>query len=111
MYLHVDGAAVRVDRTEGAPPDYMALPGGDRWQYVDLTGGSGPATIVEWTSSYTESGAFGAPQEASVEKGERTFAHAVDQLVEMVRWFRARPALPRRDHRRIRPQREPRFGF
>jgi creatinine amidohydrolase len=111
MYLHIDGEAVRVDRTEGAPPDYMGLPGGDRWQYVDLTGGSGPATIVEWTSSYTATGAFGAPQEATAEKGERAYAHTVDQLVEMIRWFRARPALSRRDHRRQRPQREPRFGF
>jgi creatinine amidohydrolase len=111
MYLHVDGDAVLVDRTEGALPDYMSLPGGDRWQYVDLTGGSGPATIVERTSSYTESGAFGAPQEATAEKGEQVFEHAVGQLVEMARWFRDRPALPAKDRRVRRPEREPRFGF
>lgn len=111
MYLHVDGDAVHVDRTEGAPPDYMSLPGGDRWQYVDLTGGSGPATIVERTSSYSESGAFGSPREATAEKGERVFEHAVDQLIAMAAWFRERPALTPRDRRRHPPEREPRFGF
>jgi len=102
MYLHLDGEAVRVERTEGRLPDYMALPGGDRWQYVDLTGGSGPATIVEPTSSYSESGAFGSPQEGTAQKGELAFEHTVTELVELLRWFRTRPAPPRRD-RRVRP--------
>lgn len=99
MYLHVDGDAVRVDRIEGDLPDYMALPGGSRWQSVDLTGGSGPATIVEWTSTYTRSGAFGRPQEATAEKGRLVFERAVTEFGAMVRWFRERPAPERRDHR------------
>lgn len=111
MYMHVDGEAVRVDRVRGALPDYMSLPGGDRWQYVDLTGGSGPATIVEWTSSYSETGAFGAPEEATAEKGERAFEHTVSEFVAMLRWFRTRPAPPRHDRRARKPDIEPRFGF
>ena len=99
MYLHVDGEAVRVDRTTGSPADFMSLDGGDRWQYSDLTGGSGPATIVEWTSSYTESGAYGEPQKGTAEKGEKVFERAVSEFVEMTRWFRTRPAPPRRDRR------------
>ncbi len=111
MYLHVDGEAVRVDRVEGDLPDYMKLPGGDRWQYVDLTGGSGPATIVEWTSSYTESGAFGRPQEATAEKGRLAFERAVSEFVEMVAWFRTRPAPPRREKRGASATRDLPFGF
>jgi creatinine amidohydrolase len=111
MYMHVDGAAVRADRIEGRLPDYMSLPGGDRWQYVDLTGGSGPATIVEWTSSYTESGAFGEPQKATAEKGEKTFERAVTELTAMIRWFRSRPSLERRDRRAVRPDFDLPFDF
>lgn len=111
MYLHVDGDAVRLDRVEGDLPDYMKLPGGDRWQYVDLTGGSGPATIVEWTSSYSESGAFGRPQEATAEKGRLAFERAVSEFAEMVAWFRARPAPPRRPKRVASANRDLPFGF
>lgn len=111
MYLHVDGDSVRADRIEGTLPDYMSLPGADRWQYVDLTGGSGPATIVEWTSSYTESGAFGRPQEATTEKGALVFEHAVTQFIDLVRWFRTRPALQRKDHRVAAARTDLPFGF
>ncbi|MBA2667331.1 MAG: creatininase family protein [Trueperaceae bacterium] len=111
MYLHVDGGAVRLDRVEGDLPDYMKLPGGDRWQYVDLTGGSGPATIVEWTSTYTESGAFGRPQEATAEKGRLAFERAVSEFVDLVAWFRARPAPPRREKRVASATRDLPFGF
>lgn len=111
MYLHIDGASVRADRIEGALPDYMSLPGAERWQYVDLTGGSGPATIVEWTSSYTESGAFGRPQEATAEKGSLVFEHAVTQFIDLVRWFRTRPALQRKDRRVAAASPDLPFGF
>lgn len=111
MYLHVDGASVRADRIEGTLPDYMSLPGAERWQYVDLTGGSGPATIVEWTSSYTESGAFGRPQEATAEKGSLVFEHAVTQFIDLVRWFRTRPALQRKDRRVAPASPDLPFGF
>jgi creatinine amidohydrolase len=111
MYLHVNGASVRSDRTVGTLPDYMALPGGDRWQYVDLTGGTGPASIVEWTSSYTESGAFGEPGKATAEQGERVFERAVSELIEMVRWFRTRPSLERRDRRVAGTRSDPPFDF
>ena len=67
-----------------ALPEYMTeIPGGSTWQAVDLTAGSGPATIVEWTSTYSESGSFGQPELATAEKGERVFDHAVDRLVEL----------------------------
>ncbi|MEX2534595.1 MAG: creatininase family protein [Trueperaceae bacterium] len=96
MYLHIDGDSVRVDRTAGNIPDYMRLPGGDKWQYVDLTAGTGPATIVDWTSGYTETGAFGEPEKATAEKGKLVFERAVSELNELIDWFRQRETLPRR---------------
>lgn len=95
MYLHVDGESVRVDRTAGNIPDYMKLPGGEKWQYVDLTAGTGPATIVDWTSGYTETGAFGEPEKATAEKGRLVFERAVSEFNELIKWFRERETLPR----------------
>ena len=78
---------------------------------VDLTGASGPATIVEWTSSYTETGAVGAPELATAEKGRLAFDYSVSRLVELVRWFRTRPVTPRRDHHAVPPTFPLPFGF
>ncbi len=99
MYLHVDGDGVRKDRVKAALATYMTqVEGGPEWQAADLTLGSGPATIVEWTSSTTETGAFGAPELATAEKGRRIFGHTVDRLVDLVAWFQERPTLPRHEH-------------
>ena len=71
MYLHIDGDRVpRKDRIKGALADYLTgLEGGSEWQMADLTLGSGPATIVEWTSATTETGAFVAPELATAGEG------------------------------------------
>ena len=110
-YMHVDGDNVRRDRIRGALPDYLDLEGGLEWQKVDLTLGSGPTTIVEWTSAMTETGSFGAPELATDEKGRLVFEHTVARLVAMVAWFRTRPDLPRRDHHAEPPAFELPFGF
>ncbi len=111
MYMHVDPEGVRSDRIRSALPDYMSLEGGDKWQYVDLTAGSGPATIVEWTSSYTETGAFGESYRATAEKGRLAFERAVGELVAMTRWFKSRPALARVDRHLAQPGFGLPFGF
>lgn len=111
MDLHVDGDRVRTDRVRGAPPDYLGLEGGPEWQQVDLTLGSGPATIVEWTSATSETGAFGEPGLATEEKGRLVFERSVERLVELVAWFRSRPALPRRDRHAEPPPFPLPFGF
>ena len=59
---------------------------------------AGPAGIIGWTSSYSETGAVGAPELAIADKGQRAFDHAVDQLAAFVRWLRGRPILDRREH-------------
>ena len=99
MYLHVNEAGVRKDRVKGALASYMTgIPGGSEWQTVDLTLGSGPATIVEWTSTYSETGSIGQPELATAEQGKLVFEYTVDRLVALTRWFRARPNPPRREH-------------
>lgn len=110
-YMHVDPDGVRTNLIKSALPDYMLLEGGEKWQKVDLTAGSGPATIVEWTSSYIETGAIGQADHATPEKGELVFERAVQELVEMVRWFRKRPALQRKDHHLRPPTFKLPFGF
>ena len=98
LYLHMDDGAVHMERLVAGLPDYVTqIPGGDKWQYMDLTLGSGPASIISWTSSYSESGSFGNPELATIEKGRLVMEKAVEQMVEMVRWFRTRPTESRRE--------------
>ena len=111
MYLHLDEAGVRTDRIRGALPHYLNVPGGEQWQWVDLTMGAGPATIVEWTASYSETGSFGAPEQATAEKGRLAFEHSVNRLVELVRWLRARASMPRREHHATAPTFPLPFGY
>ncbi len=111
MYLHVDGDGVRKDRVRGALPDYLDLPGGEEWQKVDLTLGSGPATIVEWTSATSETGSFGAPELATEEKGRLVFERSTERLVDLADWFRSRPAPPRREQHGEPPPFDLPFGF
>ncbi len=112
MYLHVDGDNARHDRVRGAVAAYMTeIPGGDEWQWVDLTMGAGPATIVEWTSTYTETGSCGAPELATAEKGRLVLEHAAGRLVDLVRWFRDRPVEPRHDRHTTPPTMPLPFGF
>ncbi len=103
MYMHVDGANVRTDRIEGTLASYTRLPGASKWQYTDLTAGNAPITLVEWTSTYTETGAFGEPKKATPEKGRLVFEHAVTQMIDLARWFRTRPAPERRRHQATPP--------
>ena len=65
---------------------------------ADLTLGSGPATIVEWTSSTTATGSFGVPELATADKGRLVFERTTERLVELVDWFRTRPTSVRHEH-------------
>src|SRR5262249_37321008 len=104
MYLHLEESGVRKDRIVGMLPDYLTqVENAAEWQWTDLTLGAGPATIVEWTSSYAQTGSVGAPERATAEKGQRVFAHAAQRLVALVRWLKARPPMPRRDHHATPP--------
>ena len=98
VFWHVDPDGVRTDRITGQIPSYMKLPGAERWHYRDTSLGSGPAGLMDWTSSFSETGSNGLPEHATPEKGRLLFEHVVDQLVELTRWFRTRPSLSRVDH-------------
>jgi len=69
---------------------------------VDLYG-TGPATIISWTSSYTETGVLGEAELATAEKGRQVYEEAVKQLVRFVTWFKDRPKDSRRDLHRKPP--------
>ena len=64
---------------------------------------AGPATIVSWTSSYSETGVLGEAELASAEKGQAAYEEAVKQLARFVTWFRDRPVDVRRDRHRQPP--------
>jgi creatinine amidohydrolase len=114
MYLSLDPAGVRTDRIHNALARYMTdadVPDAERWQWTDLTLGSGPAAIISWTSSYSETGVIGSPELATAEKGDLVFTHAVDRLVSLVRWLRDRPIEPRHEHHAALPTFPLPFGF
>lgn len=111
-YLHLDADAVRKDRIKAALPEFVTdVPGGEEWQWVDLTLGAGPAAITSWTSAYSETGSFGAPELATEEKGRLVFDHAVNRLVDLASWLQTRPAEARRDHHQEPPTMDPQFDF
>ena len=103
LYWHIDPDGVRTDRIKGNIPSYMKFPGADKWHYRDITLGSGPAGIMDWTSSFSETGSNGQPEHASREKGRLLYEHIVAELIELVRWFRTRPNLERRDRHASAP--------
>lgn len=111
MYLYADKANVRMDLIEGRMPEYDRIPGEHEWHYSDITAGNGPATLVEWTSTYTETGVIGEADKGTEEKGRRVVDHAAARMVEMVRWLRARPRPPRRDHHSAPPTFALPFGW
>lgn len=112
MYLHLDEGGVRKERIRGTVhEDVLEIPGADKWQWVDLTMGSGPAGIVGWTSQMSETGSIGMPELGSAEKGEKLFEHVVTELIELVGWLQTRPVRPRRDHHLAERSDPMPFGF
>lgn len=112
MYMHLDPEGVRTDRIDGELPDFVTkIPGGEEWQWVDLTMGGGPAGIVNWTSAWSRTGAIGAPELATAEKGQQVFDHAVERMVALVQWLRTRPLEPRRSRHDTPPTFDLPFGF
>ena len=98
LYLYLDGDGVRKDQIESGVISFNDE--SSPFQWVDLFG-AGPATLISWTSSYSETGVLGAAALASAEKGKRAYDESVKQLVRLISWFKDRPKDPRRDlHRR-----------
>ncbi len=100
LYLYLDEENVRKDKIKNGEISFNKE--NSPFNYVDLFG-QGPATIVSWTSSYSDSGVLGEAELATVEKGERVYNEAVKQLSTLCAWFKDRPKDERKDHHRTPP--------
>ncbi|MBC8354756.1 MAG: creatininase family protein [Planctomycetes bacterium] len=100
LYMYLDGDNVRKDKIKSGVVSFNEED--SPFQWVDLLG-QGPASVISWTSSYSESGVLGDAELASEEKGKRAYEEAVKQLVRFVTWFKDRPKDERRDYHRTSP--------
>ncbi len=100
LYLYLDGEHVRTDQIASDVISFNDE--SSPFQWVDLFG-AGPATLISWTSSYSETGVLGAAALASAEKGKRAYDEAVKQLARYLAWFKDRPPDQRRDRHRRPP--------
>ncbi|MBL8850597.1 MAG: creatininase family protein [Planctomycetaceae bacterium] len=100
LYLYLDEDNVRKDKIKSGKISFNE--DGSPFTWVDLFG-QGPATVVSWTSSYSETGVLGEAELATKEKGKRAYDEAVKQLATFARWFKSRPKDQRRDLHRNPP--------
>ncbi|MFV1965819.1 MAG: creatininase family protein [Pirellulaceae bacterium] len=100
MYLHLDGDHVRKDKIRSGTIRFNDE--GSPFQWIDLFA-TGPASVISWTSSYSETGVLGDAELATAEKGKQAYEEAVRQLVRFVTWFKDRPKDQRTDRHRQPP--------
>lgn len=100
LYLYLDEANVRKDEIKSGTISFNNEDNAYNW--VDLFG-AGPATVISWTSSYSDTGVLGDAEKATVEKGRRVYEEAVKQLVGYVNYFHPRPKDVRKDLHRTPP--------
>lgn len=100
LYMYLDEDNVRKDKIKSGDISFN----NDRspFNWVDLFG-AGPATVVSWTSSYTDTGVLGEAELATKEKGERAYLEAVKQLGNFINYWHPRPRDVRRDLHRTPP--------
>jgi creatinine amidohydrolase len=100
LYLYLDEANVRKDQIKSGSISFNNEDSPFMW--VDLFA-AGPATVVSWTSSYSETGVLGEAELATPEKGRQAYEEAVKQLVRFVSWWKDRAKDQRRDRHRKPP--------
>jgi creatinine amidohydrolase len=100
LYLYLDGDNVRKDRIKSGTISFNEDDSPFNW--VDLFA-AGPATVISWTSSYTETGVLGEAELATAEKGRQAYEEAVKQLVRFVTWWKDRPKDVRKDRHATPP--------
>ena len=100
LYLYLDGGSVRKDRIKSGVIRFNEEHSPFNW--IDLFA-AGPAPLLSWTSSYSETGVLGAAELASAEKGERAYEESVRQLARLIQWFKDRPKDRRRERHRKKP--------
>jgi creatinine amidohydrolase len=100
LYMYLDGDNVRKDRIENGEISFNTENNPFNW--VDLFA-AGPATLISWTSSYSDSGVLGEPKLATAEKGREAYEEAVKQLASFVTYFHGRRPDRRLDRHSRRP--------
>jgi creatinine amidohydrolase len=100
LYLYLDEDNVRKDKIKSGVISFNE--DGSPFNWVDLFG-AGPATVISWTSSYSETGVLGEAELATKEKGERVYREAVKQLCSFINYFHPRPKDVRRERHRRPP--------
>ena len=99
LYLYLDGDNVRKDKIQSGDISFNEEQSPFNW--VDLFG-AGPATIISWTSSYSQTGVLGEAELGTAEKGQQVYEECVKQLTRFIQYFKDRPRDQRRD-RHARP--------
>lgn len=100
LYQYLDGDNVRTDLIKSGDISFNLE--GSPFNWVDLFT-AGPATVISWTSSYSETGVLGEAELASAEKGRQVYEEAVKQLARFVTWWKDRPRDVRGDRHRTAP--------
>ena len=100
MYLYLDGDNVRKDEVKNGVVSFNEDNSPFNW--VDLFA-AGPATVISWTSSYSETGVLGEAELATAEKGRQVYEESVKQLGRFINYFKDRPKDVRRDRHRKPP--------
>ena len=100
MYMFLDEENVRKDKIKSGLISFNEE--NNPFSWVDLFA-AGPATVVSWTSSYSDTGVLGDAEKATKEKGERACNEAVKQLCNFVNWYQPRPKDVRTEHHRTPP--------
>src|SRR5205807_10327770 len=98
--LYLDGDNVRKDQIKSGDISFNLDDSPFMW--VDLFA-AGPATVISWTSSYSDTGVLGDAELATAEKGREAYDEAVKQLVRFVSWWKDRPKDVRKDRHRTPP--------
>src|SRR5262249_2563949 len=100
LYLYLDGDNVRRDLIKSGAISFNEENSPFSW--VDLFA-AGPATVISWTSRYTDTAELGEAELATAEKGREAYEEAVKQLVRFVSWWKDRPKDVRKDRHRRPP--------
>lgn len=100
LYLYLDGDNVRKDEIENGDIRFNEEQSPFNW--VDLFA-AGPATLISWTSTYSDTGVLGEAKLATAEKGRAAYEEAVKQLARFIAWYQDRPRDRRLDHHRHPP--------
>ena len=100
LYLYLAEEDVRKDKIKSGTISFNAEESPFNW--VDLFA-AGPANLISWTSSYSDTGVLGEAELATKEKGKEVYDEAVKQLVRFVSWFADRPKDVRKDRHTTPP--------